>query len=77
MEDRRKDLKGTKQVELVTRLVTELFERDPSLYYLSTIEVATEIENYIAQPGNILSEDRQILKGLDRRDIQILLSLHH
>ena len=76
MEEKRKDLKNTKQKAIINDVITALNETHPSFYYLSTIEVAGEIEKYIQQPGNLSHDQLEDVKGLTRRDIQILLSLH-
>lgn len=77
MQEKRKDLKSSQQSKIITGLVNQLFEREPSFYYLSTIEIAIEIEKIITVSGNITTEEAEILKGLDHRDIQMLLSLHN
>jgi len=76
MEEKRKDLKNSKQKNIVTNIVNILSEAHPSFYYLSTIEIAAEIEDYIHKPGKLSVTDHDLVKDLDRRDIQILLSLH-
>jgi len=76
MEEKRRDLKSTQQKELLRQIMADLSKRHPSFYYLSTIEVAAEIKNYIDQNKGISRDDYLLLKGLTRRDIQIILSLH-
>jgi len=76
MEEKRRDLKSTQQKELLRQIMADLSKCHPSFYYLSTIEVAAEIKNYIDQNKGISRDDYLLLKGLTRRDIQIILSLH-
>ena len=77
MEEKRKDLINTHQKEVIQEVITALNESHPSFYYLSTIEVAAEIKKYIHESGNLSHEKFEYVKDLRRRDIQILLSLHH
>lgn len=91
MEEKRKDLKSTHQKEVIQEIVEDLNKTHPNFYYLSTVEVAIEIEKYIneragpasggrptgGRPTGKLSHDKhELVKTLSRRDIQILLSLH-
>lgn len=76
MEEKRKDLKSTKQKELLMRIMGDLSKSHPSFYYLSTIEVAAEIKDFIEQNKGISRDDFLMLNSLTHRDIQILLSLH-
>jgi len=77
MQEKHKELKRAQQSKIITRLVNQLFEREPSFYYLSTIEIAIEIEKFMAVAGTVTVEEAQLLSGLDPRDIQMLLSLHN
>jgi len=76
MQEKRKDLKNVKQKVIITNIVSALSETHPSFYYLSTIEIAAEIKRYIQDSGELSLTDYELVKSLDRRDIQILLSLH-
>lgn len=76
VEEKRKDLKNSKQKVLITEIVGILSKAHPSFYYLSTVEIATEVKNYIQDSGKLSQSDYELVKSLGRRDIQILLSLH-
>lgn len=76
LQEKRKDLDVERQKRLLTRLVEELSQSDPELYYRSTSEVAAQIEGLIGKVGRLSLEDRQLLLRLSRRDIEVLLSLH-
>ena len=76
MEEKRKDLKNTKQKAIINDVITALNESHPSFYYYSTIEVAGEIKKYIDEPGKLSHDQLEEVKDLSRHDIQILLSLH-
>ena len=76
MQDKHKDLKSTQQRKIIFDLLDELNKSSPHLYYLSTTEIATQINAYIALPGNLDREQYLLVKDLSRRDIQIILSLH-
>lgn len=76
MEEKRKDLTATKQRELLNAIVTKLNESNPSFYYSSTSEIAYEIEQYIQRGEGLNREQVDVLGGLSRTDIQMVLSLH-
>ena len=76
MEEKRKDLKSSKQKELIDRLVVELSQADPSFYYLSASDVANEIRATIKDRKNLSQEELLLLEPLSRRDIQLILSFH-
>jgi len=77
MEDKRQNLKSNKQVRLMEKIMLDLADHHPSFYYLSTIEIANEIKNYIDTKNKLSKEDLALLDDLEVRDIQILLSLHN
>ena len=81
MEEKRNELKSAKQERLILEIMSKLSESDPSLYYLSTIEIATEIQKVIDNSNNAASvklstEQKQLMSGLDRHAIQMILGLH-
>lgn len=76
MKEKRKELKNSQQKEIIAEVVGTLNQSHPSFYYLSTIEIAGEVRKYIDQSGNLSRDKFDLVKGLSRRDIQILLSLH-
>ena len=77
MEEKRKDLKDSKQRKVLDSLMLELSAAHPSFYYLSTVEVAAKLHERIKNRTGIAQEDYQLVVGLSRNDIQILLSIHH
>jgi hypothetical protein len=76
MEEKRKDLKATKQREIVARIVAQLNDSHPNFYYLPTTDIAHEISLYIQGKGNLKHDDVELVKDLSARDIQIMLSFH-
>lgn len=76
MEEKRKDLKNSKQKVIINDIVSILSKAHPSFYYLSTVEIAAEVKDYIQKSGQLSQTDHELVRALDRRDIQILLSLH-
>lgn len=76
MEEKRKDLKNTRQKESIDDILLALSKKNPSFYYLSTIEVAAEVKNYVHSSDELSTENHDLLKDLTRHDIQMLLSLH-
>ena len=76
MEEKHKDLIAVKQKALLTSIVATLNELHPSFYYSSTSEIAYEIERYVIDGSGLLHDEVELLKGLSRHDIQMMLSLH-
>jgi len=77
VEEKRKDLEASRQKELIYRIVSELNELYPSLYYAATSEIAYQIEEAISAGQGLNHAESQLLKGLSRNDIQMILSLHN
>jgi len=77
MEEKHKDLISTRQRELLNSIVIKLSEIEPSFYYASTSEIAYEIERYLQRGEDLNRDEVDLLKGLDRNDIQMILSLHN
>ena len=77
MEEKHKDLKSVKQKKLLQKIVEKLSSEHPDLYYMATTDVAAAIEDYIEEPAKLSADEKELMKGLDRHDIQVLLSLHH
>jgi hypothetical protein len=76
MEEKRKDLIASKQKQLINTIVAKLSQLHPSFYYSATSEIAYEIERYIKQADGLSHDEIEVLKGLSRNDIQMILSLH-
>ena len=76
LHEKRKDLDVEKQKKLLLRLVNELTQSRPDLYYQATGEIARHIEDYIAHGAVLHGEERELLERLTVRDIEVLLSLH-
>ncbi|MEM9173097.1 MAG: hypothetical protein AAGA84_10370 [Pseudomonadota bacterium] len=76
MEEKRRDLKITQRRRLLERMVADLANSNPNLYYMPTIDVATLLEEHIRKGDALSQEEHELLKPLSRRDIQILLSIH-
>lgn len=76
MEEKHKDLIASKQKKLLADIIAKLNESHPSFYYLSTSEIAYEIEQYIQRGDGLNRDELEALKSLKRNDIQMILSLH-
>ncbi len=76
MEEKRQDLKSSKQKKIIVEIVSELNRTNPSFYYLSTSEIAAHVKVYIETAEELARTDKDIVIDLSRRDIQMLLSLH-
>lgn len=76
LQDKRKDLDSERQKRILFRLVNELSQLSPDLYYRSTSEIAACLEKYIRRGAKLSTDDRALMARLGRRDIEVLLSLH-
>ena len=76
LEEKRKDLDAEKQKRLLFRMVDELSQSSPDLYYRPTSEIATYLEGYIRKGARLSADDRALMTRLSRRDLEVLLSLH-
>lgn len=77
MQDKQKDLKSVKQRKALERLMAKLASKTPSVYYLSTVEVAAELHAMIESRQGLSTDDVELLADLSTHDIQMLLSIHH
>lgn len=76
MEEKRKDLKATKQREVIAKIVADLSASHPSFYYMPTTDIAHEVAQYIGAKNNLKQAEHETVKDLSPRDIQIILSYH-
>ncbi|MEM6309621.1 MAG: hypothetical protein AAF754_06185 [Pseudomonadota bacterium] len=76
LQDKRSDLLCEKRKTLIRRLVAELSEAEPDFYYHPTRHIAALVENYVKTSATVSREDRDLLRPLARKDIEVLLSLH-
>ena len=72
----RKELDAERQKKLLRRIVDDLTNSRPDLYYQSTSEIARQIAELIRSGGHLSADDRALLQKLSQRDIAILLSLN-
>ena len=72
----RKELDAERQKKLLRRIVEDLTNSRPDLYYQSTSEIARQIAELIRSGGQLSADDRALLQKLSQRDIAILLSLN-
>ena len=72
----RKELDAERQKKLLRRIVDDLTNSRPDLYYQSTSEIARQIAELIRSGGQLSADDRALLQKLSQRDIAILLSLN-
>ena len=76
LEDKTADLISQKQKKLLERLVGELSKTSPDLYYQSTSQIARQIRQYIDNGAGLNQDERELIRALGQRDIEVLLSLH-
>ena len=76
LQEKRVDLDAEKQKRLLQALVAELSQTQGDLYYQSTSQIAVLLQRYINDQAQLTADDRALLQKLDRRDIEMMLSLH-
>ena len=76
LQEKRKDLDGERQKRLLRKLMSDLSHANPNVYYMDTAGIAQLIHETIKTGGRLSAEDRDVLKRLTPRDIEVLLSLH-
>ncbi|MEM6710699.1 MAG: hypothetical protein AAF590_00260 [Pseudomonadota bacterium] len=76
LKDKRKDLDGEKQKQLLKRLVEEMSQMDSDIYYRPTSYIASQIKACVEAGDRLSLEEQALLKSLSQRDIEVLLSLH-
>ena len=72
----RKELDAERKKTLLRRIVDDLTNSRPDLYYQSTSEIARQIAELVKSGGQLSADDRALLQKLTQRDIAILLSLN-
>lgn len=76
IKEQRKELVAEKRKRLIERIVLELSQSDPDLYYRSASEIARQMQNYIEAEAQLNANEIELLQGLDHRDMYALLSMH-
>ncbi|MEM7190970.1 MAG: hypothetical protein AAF439_15270 [Pseudomonadota bacterium] len=76
MEEKTADLVAQKRKALLERLIVEVSRNGLDLYYAPTSQVATHLLKYAESEAGLNADERELLEGLDRRDIEVILSLH-
>ncbi|MEP3048649.1 MAG: hypothetical protein ABJL55_15035 [Roseibium sp.] len=76
LQDKRGDLDAEKRKKLITRLLDDLSQTNPDLYYQPTSQVALQIKQHIESDARLHVEEKNLLVNLSQRDIEVLLSLH-
>ena len=75
LEDKRKDLDAERRKVLLQRLVSELSQESPDVYYLPTAQIAMMIHADVQTGRGLNGEERALLGPLSARDIEVILSL--
>ncbi|MEM6375050.1 MAG: hypothetical protein AAF689_18810 [Pseudomonadota bacterium] len=76
LQEKRKDLDFEKQKEIMQNVMSKLSRGDADIYYRSTSAIAASILNYVETSGEISIDDKNLIRRLGQRDIQIILSMH-
>lgn len=75
LKDKSADLDAEKRRKLLERLVMEVSKSGVDLYYTPTSQVAMHLLDYVEKGAGLNADERALLDGLSRRDIEVILSL--
>jgi len=75
LKEKKSDTDAEKQKVVLMRLISELSHKNPDLYYQPTNQIARVLEERIKKGVQMDATEIELMKKLDNRDIQILLSL--
>lgn len=75
LQDKNADLLATRRKALLERLIAEIGRSGFDLYYAPTSQVADHLLRYARSQAALNADERALLDGLSRRDIEIILSL--
>lgn len=75
LQDKHSDLLAEKRKRVLERLVMALSREGLDLYYSPTAQVAASILAQVESGARLNGEERDVMRGLTQRDIEILLSL--
>ncbi|MEM8789079.1 MAG: hypothetical protein AAGE76_12535 [Pseudomonadota bacterium] len=75
LQDKNEDLDAARTKKLLERLVSEVSRSGFDLYYASTSEIATYLLQYAKTDAQLNQDERALLKGLSRRDVEVILSI--
>lgn len=76
LQEKKSETIAEKQKVILMRLISELTQQSPDLYYQSTNQIARIIDGYIKQGHNMNADEIELMKKLSSRDIEVMLSLH-
>ena len=74
MSDGTEITQAERRRRVVKRSLEALMRSDPQLYYRPTSDVARAIHDDIGDRGGLSAEDREAVKGLSTRDIELILA---
>lgn len=74
--EKRDELEAEKQKQLLTRLVQDLSQSHPDLYYQPTSQIALLLKKHIDSKTGLNVDEKSLMSGLSRRDIEVILSHH-
>ncbi|MEL6643754.1 MAG: hypothetical protein AAFQ79_07460 [Pseudomonadota bacterium] len=76
LQEKPGDLTAVKRKQILDRLINELSHAGHDLYYAPTTDVAKTLLDYANGPAGLTTDERALLDGLNRRDVQILLGMN-
>jgi len=76
LQDKKSETDAERRKVLLRRLVAELSQSHPDLYYQSTSQISRLLKDHISSGKSLNGEDRKLMEPLSSRDLEVLLSLH-
>ena len=75
LQDKTAELLAEKRKRLLQRLITDISRSGYDLYYAPTSQVATYLLDFAKKDAQLNADEQALLAGLNRRDIEVILSI--
>lgn len=75
LQDKKSETDAERRKVLLHRLLSELSQTNPEMYYQSTSQVSRLLKDHISDGKSLNGDDRKLMEPLSCRDLEILLSL--
>ncbi|MEM9734290.1 MAG: hypothetical protein AAF903_12520 [Pseudomonadota bacterium] len=76
LQEKKSETDAERKKVLLRRLLSDLSQANPDLYYQPTSEIARLLKDQILNGNMLNADDRKLMEPLGARDLEVLLSLH-
>lgn len=76
LQDKKSETDAERKKVLLRRLLSDLSEANPDLYYQPTSAIARLLKDQISSGKMLNADDRKLMEPLSSRDLEVMLSLH-